>query len=435
MASALKGQKNIWGGLQEDHDQWVTEEIRPAIKDKAKLGYFAGCTASFVEQDIAQSAAKLLDAAGVDFTTLGKDEMCCGIPMLVAGKWDLWEQSLRHNVDAMKAKGVEEVVTSCPACWLVWSTYYPDWAKKLGIDFDFKARHYSQVLGDKLADGSFSLPEVPATFAGRDPALGPAKVTFHDSCHIGRAGGVYEPPRDLIRAIPGVELVEMAHHHEDALCCGSVLTRIGEPAPTSDTLGGKRIGEAEASGADALLALCPCCEFQLRVSADNVGSELPVIDLARLAAEGLGVKDLPDPNPEVLRQWAMFEKFIAMMTVEGMVQVMDALTPRLLDAMPLGMGAMMRAIGRAPAAVREPMFTLMSPMMPTLFPILLPGMMPKVLPHMIQLVERTIEMPDYLRQQLPDLFPQVVDNVMPKMLSRITPKYVPVLFEHLRGAR
>ena len=432
MASALKGQKNIWGGLRENRDQWVTDEIRPTIQEHAKIGYFAGCTASFVEQDIAQSAAKLLDAAGVEFTTLGTDEMCCGIPMLVAGKWDLFEEALRHNSAAMKAKGVEEVVTSCPACWLVWNTYYPQWAEKLGIPYDFRAKHYSQVLAEKIATGEFALTEVPESLQSLVEANGTAKVTFHDSCHIGRAGGVYEPPRDLIRAIPSVELVEMAHSKEDALCCGSVLTRIGEPHPTSEKLGTQRIGEAEASGADALLALCPCCQFQLRVSANEKGSELPVIDLARLSAEALGVKGLPDPNPEVLSQWAMFEQFIALMTPDGMVGVMDALTPRLLDAMPLGMGGMMRAIGHAPAAVREPMFKVMTPMLPVLFPKLLPGMMPKVLPDMISLVEQRIPMPDYLRNQLPDLFPEVVDNVLPKMLPEVAPKYVPVLFDHLR---
>ncbi len=433
MAAALKGQRNIWGGLAENRDRWVTEEIRPAIKETARVAYFAGCTASFVEPDIAQSGARLLQAAGVEFTTLGKDEMCCGIPMLVAGKWDVWEQSLRHNVAAMKAKGVEEVVTSCPACWLAWNTYYPQWAAKLGVAFDLTAKHYSQVLAEKIKDGSFQLTEVPESLRQQVEANGTARVTFHDSCHIGRAGGVYEPPRDLIKAIPGVELVEMEHHHENSMCCGSVLTRIGEPHPTSERLGGQRVGEAEATGADALLALCPCCQFQLRVSATEKGSELPVIDLARLAAEGLGVKDLPDPNPEVQYQWAMFEKFINLMSVDGMVQVMDRLTPQMLDAMPMGMGGMMRAIGKSPSAVREPLFTVMAPMMPVLFPILLPGMMPKVLPHMIKLVEETIDMPDYLRNQLPDLFPGVVDNVLPKMLPELTPKYVPVLFEHLRS--
>ncbi|HEX8969604.1 MAG TPA: FAD-binding and (Fe-S)-binding domain-containing protein [Chloroflexota bacterium] len=432
MAAALKGQKNIWGGLQENRDQWITPEIKPAIKDQARIGYFAGCTASFVEQDIAQSAARLLDAAGVEFTTLGTDEMCCGIPMLVAGRWDLFEDALRHNTAAMQARGVEEVVTSCPACWLVWNSYYPQWAEKLGIPFDFKARHYSQVLSERIAAGDFALTEAPESLKASIEANGTARVTFHDSCHIGRAGGVYEPPRDLIRSIPQVELVEMAHSKQDALCCGSVLTRIGEPKPTSEKLGTKRIAEAEATGADALLALCPCCQFQLRVSADEKGSELPVIDLARLAAEALGVKDLPDPNPEVLSQWAMFEQFIALMSPDGMLGVMDALTPRLLDAMPLGMGGMMRAIGRLPGAVREPMFGVMRPMLPVLFPVLLPGMMPSVLPHMIRLIEQTIPMPDYLRGQLPELFPQVVDRVLPKMLPTLAPRYVPVLFGHLR---
>jgi hypothetical protein len=332
----------------------------------------------------------------------------------------------------MQARGVEEVVTSCPACWLVWSTYYPQWAAKLGIPFDFTARHYSQVLAEKIAAGEFALTEVPESLKAQIEANGSAKLTFHDSCHIGRAGGVYEPPRDLIRAIPGVELVEMAHSKEDALCCGSVLTRIGEPHPTSEKLGARRIGEAEASGADALLALCPCCQFQLRVSAAEKGSELPVIDLARLSAEALGITDLPDPNPEVLAQWAMFEKFIALMSPDGMLGVMDALTPHLLNAMPLGMGGLLRRIGHSPSVVREPLFALMAPVMPRLFPMLLPGMMPSVLPHMIHLVEHTIDMPDYLRSQLPDLFPEVVDNVLPRMLPELAPKYVPVLFDHLR---
>jgi nucleotide-binding universal stress UspA family protein len=100
---------------------------------------------------------------------------------------------------------------------------------------------------------------------------------------------------------------------------------------------------------------------------------LPASDLPA-GREALGMKDLPDPSPEVLSQWAMFEKFIMLMSPDGMVGVMDALTPHLLDAaMPLGMGAMMRTIGKAPAVIREPMFKVMAPMMPVLFPILCPG--------------------------------------------------------------
>jgi hypothetical protein len=128
----------------------------------------------------------------------------------------------------------------------------------------------------------------------------------------------------------------------------------------------------------------------------------------------------------------MFEQFIRLMSVDGMVGVMDRLTPGLLDAMPFRMGGLMRLIGRAPSFVREPLLGAMAPLLPRLFPLLLPGMMPRVLPHMLRLVEASIEMPEYLRRQLPDLFPEVVDNVLPKVLPEVAPRYVPLLFRHLR---
>lgn len=92
-----------------------------------------------------------------------------------------------------------------------------------------------------------------------------------------------------------------------------------------------------------------------------------------------------------------------------------------------------QAVDRAPAAEREPLFAAMAPILPRLFPILLPGMLPRVLPHMIARVERTIDMPDYLRRQLPDLFPEVVARVMPTMLPEIAPRCTPALFDYLRG--
>src|SRR5207248_10821469 len=111
-----------------------------------------------------------------EFTTLGNDEMCCGIPMLVAGKWELFEEALRNNSAARKAKGVEEVVTSCPACWLVWNTYYPQWADKPGIPFDSKAKHYSQVLAEKSAEGSCHPTEAPEALNALIAAYGNANA-------------------------------------------------------------------------------------------------------------------------------------------------------------------------------------------------------------------------------------------------------------------
>ncbi|MGQ9667904.1 MAG: FAD-binding and (Fe-S)-binding domain-containing protein, partial [Anaerolineae bacterium] len=187
MRASLRKEHNIWGALREKRASWVPEDKIGMLPERAEIAYFPGCTASYVEQDIAQATACLLHKAGIEFTYLGEDEACCGIPMLVAGLWDTWEEIMRHNIQAMKARGVKTIVTSCPACWLSWHTYYPQWCEKLGIEYDFQVKHYSEILVDKIASGELALEhEIPAT------------VTWHDSCHMGRAGGIYEEPRQLI---------------------------------------------------------------------------------------------------------------------------------------------------------------------------------------------------------------------------------------------
>ncbi|HET7839073.1 MAG TPA: heterodisulfide reductase-related iron-sulfur binding cluster, partial [Rectinemataceae bacterium] len=354
MAASARKEKNIWASFAADRDKWIPEDLRPRIKDKAEVAYFAGCTAAFVEQDIAVGSARLLDAAGIEFTTLGKDEACCGIPMLVAGRWDVFEEILRHNIAKMKEKGVKTVVASCPACWLSWNTYYPQWAKKLGIEYGIEAKHYSELLAEKIDSGELKFTHRVDT-----------KVTFHDSCHIGRAGGVYEPPRKLIQAIPGVELVEMAHNRENGLCCGSVLTRISEPEPTSNVLGKRKIDEAIATGAEAVVALCPCCQFQMRVASDANGQGMPVKDLASLAAKGLGI-ELPDPTAYALEMWGVFDKVITLMKTENMAKLMTALIPSMIRALPLPLRGMMQ-LAKLPLLDR-----LMAAMMPGMMPLLMP---------------------------------------------------------------
>lgn len=130
--------------------------------------------------------------------------------------------------------GADTVVTSCPACDMMWRQVYPGWAKKLGIEYDITTRHYNEVVAEKIEAGTFTFPENDRP---------PITVTWHDSCHIGRVSGIYEPPRQLIRAIPNVNLVEMTHHRETAHCCGSVLTLIKDP-PVAAEVGKVRLDEA-----------------------------------------------------------------------------------------------------------------------------------------------------------------------------------------------
>lgn len=418
MGAALDKEGNIWAGYRKNRDAWFPEDLleKHGPGHKSNTAYFAGCTASYVENDIAMASVRLLDKAGVDFTYVGKKENCCGIPMLVAGKWDLFAEVVKRNVQVMNHAGVDTVITSCPACNLMWRQVYSVWAKKLGIPFNITSKHYSEVVAEKIERGEFTFPENGNTK--------PVRVTWHDSCHLGRASGVYEPPRQVIQAIPNVDFVEMAYNREEAHCCGSVLTLIKEP-PIAAEIGKTRLDEAIEVGAEKVLALCPCCQFQLRVAADKKGSNVEVQDLAHFAAAALGY-EFPNPHPEALRQWAVFDAMITLMTPAGFAQLMGTMWPELIDAMPFGMGPMMRLMGKIPGAL-----AMMKPMFPILFPRLLPIMMPKVMPTMLDRVAERIPMPDYMREQMPELMPNVMGQLMPHMIGEVVPLVTQPMIDYL----
>ncbi len=423
MGAALQKEGNIWAAYRRNRASWFPKDLQEkhGPSHRAKTAYFAGCTASYVENDIALATVRLLDTAGVDFTYAGEKESCCGIPMLAAGKWDVFEETFRKNLKVMKEAEIDTVIASCPACNLMWRQVYPAWAKKLGIEYGITARHYSEVLAEKIKTGEFVFPS-PSPSNDKQKST---TVTWHDSCHIGRASGVYEPPREVIQAIPGVHLVEMQHNREAGHCCGSVLTMIKDP-PVAAEVGKTRLDEALEAGAEKVLSLCPCCEFQLRVSADKKKIPIEVVDLAHFAASALGY-NFPDPHPEVRRQWAVFEAMIPLMTPQGFAHLMSTMWPELIDAMPFGMGSMMRLMGKIPGAL-----DLMKPMFPLLFPKLLPLMMPKVMPVLLKRVTEQVPMPDYMEEQMGDLMPKVMDHLMPHMISDIVPLVTQPMIDYLK---
>jgi hypothetical protein len=196
--------------------------------------------------------------------------------------------------------------------------------------------------------------------------------------------------------------------------------------PVAAEVGKTRLDEALEVGAEKVLSLCPCCEFQLRVSADKKKIPIEVVDLAHFTASALGY-DFPDPNTEVHRQWAVFEAMIPLLTPQGFANLMSTMWPELIDAMPFGMGSMMRFMGKIPGAL-----DLMKPMFPALFPKLLPLMMPKVMPVMLGRVAERVPMPGYMQEQMEELMPKVMDHLMPHMISDIVPLVTQPMIDYLR---
>ncbi len=400
MGASYDMEKNIWASFSEDRDAWLPEDIE--VLQEGPLGYWAGCTASYVEKDIARGSARILKEGGLEFVYLGKKESCCGVPFLMSGKWDLFEKALRNNIEEIKSRGIKTLVTSCPGCWVTLAHHYKQWSERLGIEWEVEIKHITEIAHELVKENKLH-------FVNNIPL----KVTWHDPCHIGRHGGIYEPPREVLKAIPGITLVEMEHHGEDSLCCGSVLTLIGETRPTSETIASKRLQEAWKTEAQAIITTCPCCEFQLRVWSEAGEKKMPVRDFAAVVSEALGYP-LDDPTPEVARNWAVFDKMIRLMTPRGMADFME----EFLLSLPGPSSAIINSMRSLPTPAKRIITWIMTKIGPTMAPRMLPFMLKMMLPRMLPILERKMpEMSPSMRELMPRMLPKVMEKVMPPLMG------------------
>jgi Fe-S oxidoreductase/FAD/FMN-containing dehydrogenase len=258
-----------WAREMDGHEQWVG-------KASAQVGYFVGCVASFfpVGTSIARAMVEILQHAGTDFTVLGGEEWCCGYPLLSAGMRDEVYELAVHNLERMEALGIETLVAACPACQHTWGRFYPE---ILGHAMPFRVLHASEWLADLIDLGKLAL-----AWKGE-----PMTVTYHDPCDLGRAGGIYEPPRQVLQAIAGLTFVEMARIREDALCCGG-----GGDLQTFDPVLAEKMGQRKLemvveTGADIIASACQQCKRQMASSARREKVRVRVMDVIELASRSL----------------------------------------------------------------------------------------------------------------------------------------------------
>lgn len=421
MKAALKAENNIWAALRENRTDWVPPGV--TYRDAGELGYWVGCTASFILPDIAQNAMWIFKEAGVEVAYLGRDEGCCGAPMFMSGLWDTFAGVVRGNVEQINKRGIRTLVVSCPGCWVFLNHYYREWAEKLGLSYDVEVRHISEVIAGFIKEGRLRF---------RQP-LG-LKATWHDPCHIGRHGGIYEPPREVLKSLPGLEYVEMTHNRANGLCCGSVLTRIKEPTPTSDRIGRLRLEEAAAAGTRTIYTTCPCCEFQLRVAGESAGLSVQVLDFTDAVVEALGYR-ATDTAAGVRDIWAVFDKVLRQMAVEGMAGMMRDLMPVMLAQLPDFMKKSLGVMRPLPERVQDALLAVMRPLIPKMMPKLMDQIMPKVLPDVLRYMEEKIpDMPPSMRKLLPELLPAVMADMMPRLLPHVLPLVLDDMLAAMAGS-
>jgi len=243
---------------------------------EAEFAYFVGCVSAMfpMSYGIPQGFSEILAKSGVRFTTLGTDEWCCGYPLLMAGQLEQAGELIRHNVARVRELGVPRVVTTCPSCYHMWHSMYPD---LLGEPLGFEVDHAVETLQRLVSDDRLELKE---------PRRG-GVVTYHDPCDLGRKSGIFEPPREVLRRVPGFTFVEMQQTREYALCCGG-----GGDLETFDPdlvaeVSAKRIAQAVEVGANVLVSACPQCVRTLSKAARAQRIRVRVMDITQFVASAL----------------------------------------------------------------------------------------------------------------------------------------------------
>jgi Fe-S oxidoreductase len=266
---------NPWESSKRNRGAWAEGmDLVDLTKSgaEADLCYFVGCTTSFDDtaKGIALSLSKILQSAGLNFGILGKKEPCCGDIARRVGELGLFVEQMEKCLDLFEKYHITDVVTSSPHCFHTFRNEYPE--------APFSARHYTLVLRELIAHGKLRFKEgVEAT------------VTYHDPCYLGRYNRIFDEPREIIRSIPGLRLVEMTHHGADSLCCGGGGGRMWQDLDGEVKMGDVRIREAHATGAQILVTACPLCRIMLEDArkASGLNETLRVMDLNELVLQAL----------------------------------------------------------------------------------------------------------------------------------------------------
>ncbi len=262
----------MFGKPKSGRGDWAKGlNVLDATSEKPDVIYHAGCMLSFEEDlwGVPRACVEIMNAAHVRVGVMGKQESCCGGRAYEAGYIGEFTKYAEHTIDTFNSLGVGTVVTSCSDGYSFFRNLYP----KVGKEIRFRTLHLVEYLGELLSEKRVSLN-----------TRVPLKVTYHDPCHLGRhlSPGLYDQPRDLLKAVPGLELVEMPRNRENSWCCGAGGGVSQADQGLAIWTANERLKEARATGATALVTSCPWCERNLKDAAKESGLAMPVYDVAEI---------------------------------------------------------------------------------------------------------------------------------------------------------
>lgn len=292
-AENIRRNHNIFGLPHDRRFDWLPEAAR--LSNKNDTVYFAGCSASYEYPEIAGNTVNILNAAGIEFSTLKPDEFCCGAFLWRTGQMADAVQLVEKNIETFMKRGIKNLIVSCGECYGAFRGLYPR-IKPL----DFQVFHISQVIQDALEAGELTINKKVNM-----------KVTYHDPCMLGRLSepytpwkgeikafgyhdppktwrrgthGEYDAPRNVLNSLPGIELAEMVRNEENGFCCGGGG---GVPAAMPEFAlwtGLERLGEAESTGAEAVVSCCPWCRSSFTHAIEHSKSSVRYYDLTELVS-------------------------------------------------------------------------------------------------------------------------------------------------------
>jgi len=270
----VSGVGNPLGEPSEKRVDWAKDLGVKTYTKGTEILYFPCCYQVY-DPSISRAARATVDIlkkAGVDFGILDDSVVCCGESARKAGNESLFQKLAQTNISAFKEAGVNKIVTTSPHCYYTFKNEYPE----LGSNFEIV--HLTQYLADLLKEGRLKLTKELNK-----------KVTYHDPCYLGRWGDVYDEPRQVLKSVPGLELIEMGDTREYALCCGGGAGRVWMETKKGERFSDLRIEQALESEATVLAVACPYCmvNFEDSILTSDKSDIIEVKDIAELVQEAI----------------------------------------------------------------------------------------------------------------------------------------------------